>query len=155
MFSIAKDEEDPVLWDFLDPHGEESMQAWGRLFEAVENGSLISSFNVMFEMAISYYRLETDVGISCPSVEQLRCTRAKALRAAIPASLAKSSEFLNLGVDKDARGKALIGVFSDQTKIVTLRKGKETLKSSSPILEPEIPWDWSLTLAGDQVTVDP
>jgi len=153
MFSIAKDDEKPVLWNFLDPHGDESMQAWFRLFEAVETGTLISSFNVMFELAISYYRLMKDVGIVCPSVEQLRCTRAKALRATIPASLAKASVFLNLGVDKDAKGKALIGVFSDQTKLVTLKHGKETMKSYNPILESEIPWNWTLTVGGETVTV--
>ena len=153
MFAIAKDEEKPVLWEFLNPHGSESLAAWGLLFEAVESGQLISSFNVMFELAISTYRLQHDVGIPCPSVDQLRCTRAKALRATIPASLAKAAAFLNLGVDKDARGKALIGVFSDQTKLVTLKLGKETKKSYSPILESEVPWDWTLTLAGEQVTV--
>jgi DNA polymerase len=153
MFSIAKDDEPPVLWDFLNPNGDESQKAWTRLYSAVEDGSLLSSFNVMFELAISSYRLQTDVGIACPSVEQLRCTRAKALRATIPASLAKASVFLNLGVDKDASGKALIGIFSDQTKLVTLKHGKETMKSYNPILEQEIPWDWTLTVAGETITV--
>lgn len=153
MFAISKNDGPPQLWDFLDPHSDKSLAAESMLRQAVASGALISAFNVMFELAISYYRLEKDVGIPCPAVEQLRCTRAKALRAAIPASLAKASEFLKLGVDKDTRGKALIGIFSDQSKVVTLRHGKETMKSHSPILEETIPWDWSMTVAGESVTV--
>lgn len=153
MFAISRNDGPPVLWDFLDPYSDESLAAEAMLRGAVESGAIISAFNVMFELAISYYRLEKDVGIPCPAVGQLRCTRAKALRAAIPASLAKASEFLRLPVDKDTRGKALIGVFSDQTRVVTLRHGKETMKTGNPVLEKEIPWDWTLTVAGETVTV--
>jgi DNA polymerase len=76
-----------------------------------------------------------------------------ARRAAIPVSLAKCAEFLKLGIDKDARGKALIGIFSDQNKQVLIRNGKESRKTHSPILENPIPWNWTMTVAGETLTV--
>lgn len=153
MFAIAKDEEAPLLWRSDIPNMGPSLAAKKMLAEAVSSGSPITAFNVGFELAVSHYRLQADVGIEPPSIDQLLCTQAMARRAAIPASLAKSSEFLKLAVDKDAKGKALIGVFSDQTKLTTLKLGKETRKSASPILETPVPWDWTLTVAGETVTV--
>lgn len=153
MFAVSKDGGEPVLWDFLEPNSDESTEAWCILYEAVETGDTISAFNVGFELAILFYRAEKDLGIPCPLIEQLRCTRAMALRASIPASLAKSSAFLNLPVDKDQRGKALIGVFSDQSKLVQIRNSNDKKKVGSPVLEKPIPWDWQVTVAGDHVTV--
>lgn len=162
MFAISKNGGDPVLWDYLSPDSEESNNAWCLLNEAVETNSIISSFNVGFELAVSHYRLMKDVGIGCPSIEQLRCTRAMALRAAIPASLAKASKFLKLEEDKDARGKALISVFSDQSKLVLIRDTKvrrreqiapDRRKVASPLLVNPIPWEWEITVAGEHITV--
>jgi DNA polymerase len=153
MTSVIKGDEDPVLWNFLEPDSEESKHAKHLLAEAVESESEIFAFNAGFELAVNHYRLTQDVGITSPTIEQLRCSQAMARRAAIPVSLAKAAEFLKLPVDKDSRGKALIHVFSDQTKLVTLTHGKEKRKSANPILESPIPWGWTLTVAGETVTV--
>lgn len=153
MFAIAENDEAPLLWRFNDPYSDESLAAELMLRKAIESESLLYAFNVGFEMAISTYRLGIDVGLPVPKIAQLRCTAAMARRAAIPSSLAKASEFLKLSTGKDTRGRALIAVFSDQSKLVTIRLGKESRKSASPILESPVPWDWTLTLAGETVTV--
>jgi len=153
LFAIAKDEGNPLVWRFDQPDSPESQAAKRMLQEAVDSGAPLYAFNVGFELAISTYRLMEDVGVTPPAIDQLRCTQALARRAAIPPSLAKAAEFLRLGVDKDARGKALIGIFSDQNKLVTIRLGKESRKSASPILESPVPWDWTLTVAGSTLTV--
>ena len=153
MFAIAEGDDDPLVWRFDQPGSVESVAARNLLADAVMSESPIYAFNVGFELAISHYRLLEDVGVQCPTVGQLRCTQALARRAAIPPSLAKAAEFLKLGVDKDTRGKVLINIFSDQNKLVTIRLGKDSRKSASPILETPVPWDWTLTVAGNTLTV--
>lgn len=154
MFAIAKDEEPPVLWNFLEPESVESQKAKNLLAEAVETQSPLFAFNAGFELAVNEYRLIEDTGISdTPSVDQLRCSQAMARRAAIPVSLAKAAEFLKLDIAKDTKGRALIAAFSDQTKLVTLTHGKEKRKSPNPILETPVPWDWTMTVGGETLTV--
>lgn len=152
MFAIAEGDGEPVVWDFHDPKSEESLAAKAMLTRAISSGALIYAHSVMFELAISTYRMLPDIGIEPPAIEQWRCTRTLALHCAIPSSLANASAFLNL-TDKDKIGKTLINIFSDQTKLITLSHGKEKMKSASPILEPEIPWDWHMTVSGEQMTV--
>lgn len=152
MFAVAKDDEDPVLWDYLNPDSPESLRAVALFSEAIESGGEIHAFNAGFEAAISMYRLKADVGIDPPELDQWRCTQALARVASIPASLAKAAEFLRVE-DKDASGKSLIHIFSDKNRVVTLRKGKETLKANDPLALKVIPWDYTLTLQGTQVTL--
>lgn len=153
MFAVARDDEQPYLWRFDEPFSDESRAATTMLREAIDSGSIIYAHNVQFEHFISRYCLKHDTGIEPPTLDQWRCTAAMCRRAAIPYSLAKAAEFLKLGVDKDARGKALIGIFSDQTKVSTLKRGKGTMKSSSPLLQNPVPWDWQVTVAGESLTI--
>lgn len=175
MFAVARDEDEPVLWRFDDPFGDESMAAWDILNDAVKNGELVYAHNVGFELAICTYRLLKDVGIEPPLLDNWRCTLAMCRRAAAPESLAAAAEFFGLEDKKDAIGKALIGVFSDQEKIVTLepppgmkdpetvkplKNGKFTVgkkpknrKSANPILDDEILWDWQVKVGGELMTV--
>lgn len=152
MFAIAEDDLEPFVWRFDQPNSAESHGARKLLKLAIDSGSLIYAFNVMFEQAISHYRLMQDVGLEPPAIEQWRCVRVMALRAAIPASLAKASEFLKVS-DKDKVGKVLINIFSDQSKLTSIHSGKEKNKVPSPILEKEIPWEWEMTVAGQTMTV--
>jgi DNA polymerase len=153
MFAILVDDEAPLAWRFDDPQCEESLAAVALLRKVIEEGHLLFAHNAPFELAIATYRLMQDVGVRPPSIEQIRCTMAMCRTAALPPSLAGASEFLKLGVDKDKRGKALIGIFSDQTKVVTLTRGKEKMKTGNPILEDDIPWDWMVTVGGESMTV--
>lgn len=152
MFAVAADDEEPVLWDHLDPDSTESQAAKAVLQEAVTKGVPIYAFNVGFEAAVSRYRLKEDAGVECPALEQWRCVQAATLVSSIPASLAKAAEFLKVS-DKDAVGKALISVFSDQNRQITLRHGKDTVKSKHLLGDSPIPWDHTFTLQGSTVTV--
>ena len=163
LFAIAKDDEDPVIWRIDEPDSPESCKALYLFRMAVKEGSPIRAFNVGFEAAICKYVLERQLGIKPPALEQWRCTQFLCRRSGAPPSLAKAAEFLKLGDQKNPIGKALIGVFSDQNKTVDLlppkgdRTDKEWKKlkrpSTSPILEDDIPWDWSFSIAGGRMTV--
>lgn len=147
MFAVAREGEEPVLWDFLDG-GDEALE----ILREAEGP--IFAHNAQFEHAVSRYRLKHDTGLPAPDIDRWRCTAAMCRRAAAPASLAEAAKFFKLGDLKDPVGKALIGIFSDQSKKVLLRspEGKRK-KSASPILEERIPWDWTMTVAGEQVSV--
>lgn len=176
MFAVAEGDMDPVLWRFDQPLSDESLQARQLLQDAIDQGDLVYAHNYQFELAISHYRLAKDVGIAFPPAhDTLRCTQAMCRRAAIPESLGKAAEFLQLPIQKDTIGKTLIKIFSDQEEIITLEppvgaidpdtiktlkngsKSKGTKpksrKSTSPILEDPIPWDWQVKVAGEKMTV--
>ena len=175
MFAVADENSEPVLWDFTDPECDESMLADSILRRATANGDLVYAHNAAFELAVSHYRLQPDLGIAPPDIHAWRCTLAMCRRAAAPESLAEAARFFGLGQAKDAIGKALIGIFSDQTKVVTLEpptgmKDPDTVKqmangrftvgrkpnnrkSASPILDSPILWDWQVKVAGDFMTV--
>lgn len=175
MFAISKDAGEPALWDFLNSKSTESCRAMDLLREAIASGSCIYAHNAMFEVAISTYRMKSDLGIDPPDLGQWRCTQAMCRRAAAPESLAAASEFFNLGSKKDPVGKALIDLFSIQTRQFTLNppvgmkdpstvrplknggftagKRPPSRKSDSPVLEDEILWDWTTTVAGNTMSV--
>jgi DNA polymerase len=154
MFSIRRNQEKPLVWDSMHPDSPMSRAALALLKEAIEDPeALIYAHNAMFEIAVSFYRMLPDLGLEMPSIEKFRCTLAMCRRAAIPPSLAEASRFLKLGEAKDARGKALIGIFSDQKKLVTIHLGKEKMKVASPLLVDPVPWDWLVKVAGEDVTI--
>lgn len=164
LFAIAEDDKPPVVWRYDQPDSLDSVFAKFMLSVAVKEGHPIRAFNAQFELAICHYVLERQLGVPCPKVEQFRCTQAMSRRAAAPESLAESALFFGLGDQKDPVGKALIGVFSDQSKMVDLlpprpeglaeAKWKKLKRpSASPILESPVPWDWLLTVAGQRMTV--
>ena len=152
MFAISRDGGTPNVWNCIDGDKGEGFTALYDLRQAIASGSLIYSHNAQFEIAVSHYRMLADLGVKPPKLEQWRCTKAMALRAAIPASLANAAAYLGL-TDKDKKGKALIHIFSDQTKLVTLSYGKERMKVASPLLCDPVPWDWTVTVAGEHITV--
>lgn len=153
MFAIAEGEGDPLLWRFDRPDAPESLLA-KRMFErSVADGRPIYAHNSQFEHAVSRYCLQRDVRIDPPTVDQWRCTKAMCRRAAIPDSLANASAYLKLDEGKDKKGTALIGLFSNRNQEKTLSRGKERMKSFSPLYEDEIPWDWTVTIAGEKMTV--
>lgn len=151
MFAIS-DGGAPLIWTFLNPDAPESVAAKSMLAKAITDNTPIYAHNAMFELAISTYRMLPDVGLEPPLIEQWRCTRTMALRAAIPSSLANAAAFLGLS-DKDKKGKVLINIFSDQSKVAKLTHGKQKKDSKSPIMEDEIPWGWTMTVSGESMTV--
>jgi DNA polymerase len=175
MFAIAEGEGEPVLWDFIDHDGAESVRARTLLTEAVSSGATVYAHNYQFELALNHYRMAEDVGVTPPDRENYRCTQAMCRKAAIPESLAASSAFLGLDQQKEKVGKALIHIFSDQNIETTLfppegmidpatvtplkkggfTKGKPpaTRKSNSPVLDDVILWDWRVKVDGQLITV--
>lgn len=68
-----------------------------------------------FELPVTHYAIER--GAACPfktmpDISKWRCTAAMARRAALPPSLKKLAEALQLDVKKDSRGDGLIRFFS-------------------------------------------
>tara|TARA_R110000824_G_scaffold8441_4_gene38377 strand:- start:1413 stop:3761 length:2349 start_codon:yes stop_codon:yes gene_type:complete len=111
ILAISKNGSDPIVWDLYDSR-ETNEDAAALFAEAVSTGSRIYAHNYQFEHFISKYNLEAQLGVPAPAITQWRCTAAMARRAAIPHSLGKCAEFLQLDVQKDKIGMALIQIFS-------------------------------------------
>lgn len=109
--AMALDNEYPAIWH------EGMMDAAGHLLEpywdALENPNvLIYAHNAQFEMAICQALLWKTWGIRCPDLSRFRCTMSLARRAALPAKLEMLAKVLELGNQKDSKGKSLIKKFS-------------------------------------------
>lgn len=109
--SFAFDDESPKAW-------HPSMDATERreldpYFDALRDPSvLILAHNCMFERAIFEYVASAMWGIPFPDASRFHCTMSMARRAALPAKLETLAEVLELPIQKDNRGKALIKKFS-------------------------------------------
>lgn len=108
IFSIAINDERPLIWDILHCCGE-NQDAKDLFQRALKSGYPIYAHNAQFEAAICKYNMAK---ANTPSLGQWRCTAAMARRAAIPSSLAGCGEFLNIEKAKSTEGKALIRKFS-------------------------------------------
>jgi DNA polymerase len=150
MFAIAKNDEEPVLWSVVDrnPTAREMLR------EAIQSDAPIYAHNAQFELAISTYRMLSDLSMTPPSIDQWRCTLAMCRRAAAPESLAEAAKFFRLNTPKDPRGKALIGIFSDLSKPTTLISPtgeKQAVNAPAELLSSH--GDWSVQLKGAGVTM--
>ncbi len=114
LASIAA--EDGVVYTWENPRvtGKPAdPKAVALLTEAFTNSeNIIWAFSFMFEAFITNARAQIDLGLPPPKAHQWRCTQALARRAAMPESLAKLSEALQLKNRKDPKGAALIKLFS-------------------------------------------
>lgn len=108
---MALGDEEPVCYA---PYGERlEWDIPDKYWDALEDPKvLVYAFNAGFEIAISFALMEKTWGIKPPAIERWRCARSMALRAALPGSLEKLGEVLELTTKKDNRGKALIKKFS-------------------------------------------
>lgn len=117
MFAIAKNNEDPVIWvhqDYVEamPADHDNEAAWDMLGTAILEEALIYAHNAGFEIAVSHYAMERDIGFPPPALDRWRCTASMALKAALPSSLAKCGEALELDQQKYSRGSVLMKMFS-------------------------------------------
>lgn len=107
--AMALGDEEPDLWSQLDDGGGRLERYW----DALENPEvLIWAHSAQFEMFICQALLWETWGIKCPDLSRFRCTASLARRAALPASLEKLGEVLQLEHLKDKKGKSLIRKFS-------------------------------------------
>jgi len=116
MLALARDNEEPLLWL---PHqwrsvfpGHDWTPAEALLKEYVESSEPVYAHNSGFEIAVSQALFRQTFGYPAPDLSRYRCTAAMARRAALPHSLKKCAEALNLPQQKDNRGSALIRKFS-------------------------------------------
>jgi DNA polymerase bacteriophage-type len=109
--AMAFDNEEPAIWDVLQEEWEyDHLHPY---WDALEDPSvLIYAHNAMFESAICQALLQKTWGIPAPALDRFRCTMSLARRASLPGKLEKLAEVLNLGNQKDKRGKALLKRFS-------------------------------------------
>lgn len=109
--AMAFDDEEPVIWHAgLD---EIDLMVVEPYFAALADPSvLIYAHNAMFESAICQALIQRTWGIPVPDLSRFRCTMSLARRASLPGKLEKLAEVLNLGNQKDARGKTLLRKFS-------------------------------------------
>jgi len=107
IMAIAKNDEEPVVWDALD----RGIDAILMLHEAIESGAEIWAHNAQFEMAVSNQLIQNTFNFAPPATEQWHCTAALCRLAAIPMSLAGAGSFLNTHVQKDTEGDRLIKKF--------------------------------------------
>jgi DNA polymerase len=121
--AMALDDLPPLVWYADMPYHE--LMLLDPFFDALEDPDvLVFAFNAGFEIAISQALMWKTWGINPPAIERWRCARSMALRAALPGSLDKLGEVLELTTQKDKRGKALIKKFCvmQKAKAATLKK---------------------------------
>jgi len=108
--AFAFGEEDPVVWHAgLDEIDLMDVEPY---FAALRDPDvLLYAHNAAFESFICQALLQKTWGIPSPDLSRWRCTMSMARRAALPAKLEKLAEVLELGEQKDARGKSLIKKF--------------------------------------------
>lgn len=175
MFAIAGEDGEVACWDHLAPDSRESQRALGMFNHAIKTNDLLYAHNAPFEVAITRYRAQPDLGlIEIPKLDQWRCTAAMCRRAAIPSSLAGAGEMLGLEVQKDKAGKALMEIFSipGKTTLQAPEHVKIFDKSSKGRRAPnrytlnplhgwyddegdhsEILWDWLVRVGQEVMTV--
>lgn len=177
MFGVCEDEGDVYMWNFLEPNSPESLMALKIFKKAIQEKQIIRAFNAPFELAVTRYRGRKDLGLDeLPALEQWRCVKAQAQKAALPANLKGAAEMLKVPEQKSSVGKTLIEIFSDQTKSVALQapeglklydksaKGRRmpNRNSTSPVYgwqekdgthHDEILWDWLVKVDQEWMTV--
>lgn len=113
--AIAKDDEEPVVWTtrLADEYTSGGQFESFKLLREISGNpeALVYAHNASFECFISDALWLKTFGCPPPLHDQWRCTMAMSRRAALPPSLDKCSQALNLTQKKDARGGALIRKF--------------------------------------------
>ena len=100
---------EPKLWHCAHPAvGIEEAEPPTELFDWIKKGGLIEAHNAEFEIDIWENIGVPDHGWPAVKSEQWCCSAAKAAAHSLPRSLEGACDALNLPVNKDPRGKALI-----------------------------------------------
>ena len=112
--AIAEGEKEPWIWtkydpDFMTMH---SGYVGNLLCKLSHPDSIVYAHNAQFEIACLDALMEKTTGFKPPAHHQWRCSAAMGRRAALPSSLEKLAETLNLKNLKDSKGKGLIRTFS-------------------------------------------
>jgi DNA polymerase len=121
MMAIALNDEEPRMLfpqEVLDAFGwEQDPVALDWFALAQDPETLVYAHNAGFEVAVSSYRLEEDLGLTPPPLRSWRCTAAMARMAALPYGLEDVAALLGLEEQKDKAGSALIKLFCTPQKV--------------------------------------
>lgn len=129
--AMALGDAPPLVWWQGMP--ERELAALDPHFDALEDPDvLIYAFNAQMEIAMSRALLKKTWGIDPPEISRFRCAQSIARRAALPASLDKLGEVLELTTQKDKRGKKLINTFSKIQKADKGTKGSKNKPGRPP-----------------------
>jgi len=176
MFAVAADDGPVLIWDHIDPHCDESVEALALLNEAIQTKALLLAHNAQFELAVTRYRGKADLGLDqLPDIDQWRCVLAMCRKAALPVALGAVADLLKLDIQKDSMGTGFIEIFCTP-KEITLRapedykvfdrseKGRraDNRKTRNPLdgwqekdgtHHAEVLWDWLVNVKGEEMTV--
>jgi len=111
---------DPEAWALLDELGEDPT-------------AVVYAHNAQFEMAVTRYRWDADIGTRAPIPRQWRCTATMARVAALPPSLEQCAQALSLPAQKDKEGSRLIKKFSVPQKV---HKSKQLIMGTTYRIDP-------------------
>lgn len=152
MMAIALNDEEPRILlpqETLDMLGMEQDPVALEWAERMQDPTVeVYAHMAGFEIAVTRYRLEEDLGIKPPALHQWRCTGAMARRGALPSKLETLADALELDVRKDKAGKTLIPLFC---KLQT--KGKQKGKRIYPWNRPD-DFQWFISYCLDDVRVE-
>lgn len=135
-FSLLKENQEPRIW--VPKKWRSIVQGYlpivpdNELADLSKPEAVVSAFNAGFEIAITDSLFESTTGYPAIPHKQWRCVAAMARRAALPGSLEKLAETLNLTNLKDSKGKGLIRKFS-----VPQTAGKHKSQFIDPNDDPE------------------
>lgn len=133
MIGLAVGDEEPVVWLPNDSRFSPEADRAEEILDMLADPSvLVYAHNALFEIGVTDALFERTTGRKAPSHSQWRCTAAMARRAALPASLAKCGEALNLRQQKDPKGAALIRKFS-----IPQKPNARSKKPVPPRIRPE------------------
>lgn len=135
-FSLLKENGEPRIWvpkkwRYI-VQGHMPLVPDHELDDLSKPDAVISAFNAPFEAAVTDALFKKTTGHAPIQHDQWRCVAAMARRAALPGSLEKLGEVLNLTEQKQAQGKSLIHKFS-----VPQTAGKKKGKFIEPDEDPE------------------
>lgn len=142
LTAACRNDEEILLWDAFAPPSENEPFI-GLLEEMDEDDQApVYAHNAYFESAITRNCFKKTFKMAPIALHRWRCTQAMCRRMAIPESLEKAAEFLQLDVQKDKVGKALIRIFTMPQTVGKL-KGHRILPTD----------DLTVTVAGTRMHV--
>jgi DNA polymerase len=104
MMGWALDEEPVEVWTPDQPFPT-------RVIDHVRQGGEIRAWNAQFERLIWWYVLGPDLGLPEPTLEQFRCSAARARAHGMPGALKDCGKLLDLPIQKQEAGQRLIKTY--------------------------------------------
>ena len=109
MAAVSEAAHDAPVWLWVNPlFRDAGVESDPEALELLAQATEVRAFNAPFEQPV----LEGTKFVPAVPLEAWRCTQAMARMAGLPDSLEKAGNALGIDAKKDAKGKALIRLFS-------------------------------------------